>query len=125
AWASSASIWAYGFWHWDWADSYLGVAALNADSRCLTIREPERPPGSTKGFRIGQRYCFYNVLDELSAPGEYVIAQDAGLLYAWLPERPLGALPAVSTLSDAMIRLQGVSDLELRGLTVTVSRGDA
>ena len=41
---------------------------------------------SKYGFKEGGYYYFFNVLEELDAPGEYYIDRDNGILYFYPPD---------------------------------------
>jgi hypothetical protein len=118
-WKPVDDLWVYGYWCWDWANSYDRVASLDAaNGKVVTA-----PPYSQYSIRPGQRFYFLNVLEELDQPGEYYIDRAAGQLYYWPPDwTPFGEA-LVSVLAAPLIRAEGVSHVEFRGLLLEGGRG--
>ena len=73
-WQDTSDLWVHGYWSWDWANSYERVAALDLDQRLIKTA----PPYGQYGFRIGQRFYFLNVLEELDQPGEWFLDRQVG-----------------------------------------------
>jgi hypothetical protein len=118
-WRASDDIWVHGYWAWDWANSYERVATL--DTTAHTIKTA--PPYGLYGFRVGQRFCFLNVFEELDQPGEYYVDRASGLLYFWPPSPIATGEAIVSTLESPLISMRNVSSVELRGLILEGTRG--
>ena len=118
-WASVADRWARGYWGSDYADSHEKIISINTSTRAVTTAA--KPP---YGFQANARYYFYNVLEELDSPGEYYVDRTSGMVYLW-PQNPSDAITAaVSMLEQPVIKLQGSSNVVLRGLTIEATRGD-
>ena len=118
-WHSVENVWVHGYWAWDWANSYEGIATLDSEKRLIRTK----PPHGSYGFRVGQRFYFLNILEELDGPGEYYVDQKEGILYFWPPEPPEGVEALVSILETPMISMTGVSWVTVRGLTLEATRG--
>lgn len=72
-WPSSASVWAHGWWSFDWADSHVkvtNITSLGGGSYQLNI-DPTTPP--VYGFAPSARFYTSNSKRALSSPGEYFI----------------------------------------------------
>src|SRR5206468_3122748 len=82
-WAKGDDIWMHGYWTWDWADSYEHVAQIDEEKGIVRTEAPH----GVYGYRVGQRFYFVNVLEELDSPGEWYLDRRSGVLYVWLPER--------------------------------------
>jgi hypothetical protein len=118
-WAASDDIWVYGYWTYDWADSYERVAAI--DKQAKVVKTAAVGPF---GYTAGQRFYFLNVLEELDSPGEWFLDRATGLLYFW-PPGPLDAgRVTVSLLEEPMVTLENVSYVTLQGLTLEYARGN-
>jgi hypothetical protein len=75
-WLNTGDVWMYGYWYWDWADGNLRIQSIDiANKRILT------ETASFYSIRSGQRYFYYNVLEELDSPGEWYLDRDTGILY--------------------------------------------
>ena len=129
-WQDKSDVWVHGYWSWDWANSYEQVASIDSDKRLLKTKAPY----GLYGFRKGQRFHFLNILEELDQPGEWFLDRSAGMLYFWPPEsivqpaadsgRPPKEI-VLSLLSQPLVRLEGVSNCTLQGLTLEAGRGNA
>ncbi len=118
-WREIEDIWVHGYWAWDWANSYERVASIDTERRLVKTEAPH----GLYGFRVGHRFYFLNVLEELDQPGEFYVDRRRGRLYFW-PPAPLAEGEAwVSTLEEPLISLEDCSHLTLRGLTLEYSRG--
>jgi len=124
-WRDTSNVWVHGYWSWDWANSYERVAQLDREHRLIVTA----PPHGQYGFRVGQRFHFLNVLEELDVPGEWFLDRAAGKLYFWPPADAAGgadgAEALLSLLDEPLVRLSDVSYLTLEGLTLEASRGNA
>lgn len=117
-WAASEDIWVYGYWTYDWADSYERVASIDTASK--TIRTFAVGP---YGYTPGNRFYFLNVLEELDAPGEWYLDRATGIVYLWSPEPLEIARVTVSMLSQPLVTLEGVSHVTLQNITFECARG--
>ncbi|MCC7491331.1 MAG: NPCBM/NEW2 domain-containing protein [Fimbriimonadaceae bacterium] len=116
-WATAPDLWLFGYWWWDWADQAVQVAAIDLAKKTIQTVQPH-----AYGYRAGGRYYAYNLLEELSAPGEYFLDRATGRLYL-LPAVPLaGADITFSQLTTPLLTIDGASNLTVRGLTFECSR---
>ncbi|HEY3322295.1 MAG TPA: LamG-like jellyroll fold domain-containing protein [Planctomycetota bacterium] len=139
-WTDEKEIWLYGYWFWDWADSYEKVAKLDIEKKEITLA----PPLHGYGFRKGQRFCAVNLLSEIDRPGEWFLDRESGVLYFFPPsnistatvkEWPLGSPLAraggkepkieVSMFDKHVMELENVSHVAFEGLLWEGGRGDA
>ena len=119
-WKTLKNVWVHGYWGWDWANSFEEIDTLDLERRHIKTK----PPHGNYGFRLGHRFYFLNVLDELDAPGEYYVDTEQGILYFWPPEPVENTEVLVSVLERPMVTLEDVSHVTLRGLTFEATRGD-
>ncbi len=120
-WRQRADIWMHGYWVWDWRDGYQKVARIDTATRSIYPATPHHH----YGYEQGQRYYFLNVLEELDAPGEWVLDEAAGLLYFWPPAPPHDGDVSVSLLNEPMVRLGNTSHVIFRGIIFEGSRACA
>jgi len=119
-WQASPDIWAFGYWYYDWADTYVHVASIDTEQGIVKTHHPH----GAFGYKKGQRFCFLNILEELDQPGEWYLDRSPGLLYFWPPAPIEEGQPVVSLLST-LVSLQDVSYVTIRGLTLEAVRGTA
>ena len=120
-WVTSPDAWVYGYWTYDWADSYQHVASIDMAMHTIHTDLPA-PPYS---YKAGQRWRVVNVLEELDEPGEWYLDRATGMLYFWPPAPLRSGEAAVSLLETPLVELDGASYVEFRDLHFAVSRGDA
>jgi hypothetical protein len=119
-WTQAEDVWIHGYWTWDWADSYVSVAAIHPESREIVTREPH----GVYGYKPERRYYALNLIEELDAPGEWYLDRSSGNLYFWEPSDLETAKTQVSLL-PTLIQLESVSHVRFEGLTLEVTRATA
>ena len=120
SWKTLDDVWVFGYWKYDWADASSPIGAFDAEKRTLSPKFV-----STYGTKTGAPYYFFNVFEELDAPGEWYLDRDAGVLYLY-PEGDLSsAVIDLSLTTQPIIAVDGATDLVFRGFTVKGTRGDA
>ncbi len=120
-WKDEKDAMLYGYWFFDWADSYERIAAIDADKHEITLAEPYH----TYGYRRGARYCAVNLLAEMDQAGEYCLDRANGLLYFLPPSDPAQAEVALSLLAEPLLRMEGTARVRFEGLTWELAAGDA
>ena len=119
-WSTASDPWVLGYWRYDWHDAFLRVTGVDARSgELLLAGKPDH-----YGIAPGQRYRIINLIEELSAPGEYWIDAEHRLVYVWPPSDPGRAETFLSVLTDPVLEVRGASDVTIRGLQAEASRGE-
>ncbi|MDF2650832.1 MAG: putative pectin lyase [Paenibacillus sp.] len=118
SWKNTGDLWMYGYWYWDWADGNLRIANIDAANGQITT-----DAASYYSMRDGQRYYYYNVLEELDTPGEWYLDRAKGLLYFYPPGPINEGSMQLSLLSGPMVLMNGASHITFEQLTFEVSRG--
>ena len=123
SWKRTGGIGVFGYWAYDWAPTHEIVDVLDA-SRCYV---KNRPPYGTYGYNKGQRFCFTNVIDEMSEPGEYSIDYGESVI-RFIPFDGTDMDSAEIIVSDAdypLIEIRGADDVVLDGFSFGFCRGTA
>ncbi len=117
-WKNLDDVWMFGYWKYDWADASTPVKSFDKDTRELT-------PGfvSLYGTKTDAPYYFFNVLEELSAPGEWYLDRENGLLCMWEPESKNNAEIILSLSLNPVINSEA-DYITFDGLTVKGTRSD-
>jgi len=117
-WKTPETAWMFGYFYHDWADSSTPVAEINTVNRYVK-------PVFVSHFaaKAGALYYFYNVLEELDAPGEFYLDRENGLLYVYPSSDE--AVFDISLSTVPLIRLNGADNLTLSGFTMTCTRESA
>jgi len=109
--------WVFGYFYWDWADSST-PAELFTPNRAIIPRYV-----SLYGCRPGGLYYFYNILEELDAPGEFFIDRENLVLYVY-PYSENDTIE-MSLSSSPLINASGADNLTIDGFTLTCVRSTA
>ena len=120
-WKNTGNIWAYGYWAYDWANSYEQVTEIDPQRHFLKTAKPY----GNYGFIKNQRFCFLNVLEELDQPGEWFLDKESGLLYFWPPSAIDSGEAIFTVLEKPFVQLNGVSNVFFSEIEFEGSRGDA
>ena len=106
----------FGYWHYDWYDSYETIERMDTRSRTLYLKKPYH----TYGYKKGARFYVVNALCELDMPCEYYLDRSAGILY-WYPPQSFrrdvdevtlsvsGASPMIAITNCEHVTLDGVA----------------
>ena len=118
-WKTLDDVWMFGYWKYDWADASSPIGSFNAQSGEISPKFV-----SLYGTKTEAPYYFFNVLEELTAEGEWYLDRENGLLCLWKPENIEGTQIDLSLSLDPIINAE--SDyLIFDGLTVKGTRSDA
>jgi hypothetical protein len=112
-WQGEPALLLYGYWFWDWADSYERVAAIDPARHDITLE----PPFHNYGYRPGQRFHAVNALSELDQPGEWCLDPARGRIYFWPPTDPRKADVELSTANLRFVELENVAHVAFEGVT--------
>lgn len=119
-WAAESELWLYGYWFWDWADSYEKVARVDAAAGELTLA----PPLHTYGFRARQPFRAVNALCELDQPGEWYLDTARRLLVLYPPSDPARAVIELSLFRGPLAKFEQLADVTLSGFVWELGEGD-
>ena len=119
-WATFKDVWLYGYFFYDWADSSTIIGAFDAENKTLTHKF-----ASWYGYRADAPYYFYNVFEEMDAPGEWYLDRDNGILYVYPPENADLANDTMDmSLMVGPVLSNSASFVTFDNLTLKNSRGD-
>jgi len=117
-WVSAPDPWVDGFWSSEWEEQHYPIT-IDTASRQMTLK------GAPAGFVIypHQPWFAYNLLEEITQPGEWYLDRTAGILYLWPPNGFNAASDVVvSTLEAPLVNLQDASHVHFQDLTLETSR---
>lgn len=118
-WKTLDDVWMFGYWKYDWADASSPVGSFDAQKGEISPKFV-----SLFGTKTDAPYYFFNVLEELTAEGEWYLDRENGLLCLWKPESIENARIDLSLSLNPIISAE--SDyLTFDGITVKGTRSDA
>lgn len=119
-WKDDKDLLLYGYWFWDWADSYERVSSIDTAKREITLAKPY----SGYGYRAGQSYYAVNVLSEVDMPGEWYIDRAGGTLYFYPPSDPAKAAVELSAAMFPFVQMDNASYISLMGIAWELGGAD-
>ena len=120
-WVNEPDLLLYGYWFWDWADSYERVASIDAGTRLITLAQPWH----TYGFSIGAPFYAVNAISELDVPGEWYLDRAAGRVLLYPPSDPRKATIEMSGFAAPMLNLDKVSWVSFASIAWELGSADA
>ena len=118
-WLKTEDVWMFGFWWFDWADGTLQAASIDTTNKVIKTVQPSR-----YGVRSGQRYYFFNILEEIDSPGEWYLDRNRGILYIYPPASLENASIQLSVLDEELFSLQEASHITLEKLKMGITRAN-
>ncbi|MBQ7981939.1 MAG: right-handed parallel beta-helix repeat-containing protein [Clostridia bacterium] len=114
-WREPQTAWIFGYFMHDWADASTPIAGYKTANRLIYPRYVAH-----YGCKPGAEYYFYNVLEELDAPGEFFLDRTAGVLYVYPYAE--GDDIEISLSGQPAVTVDGAEHLTLTGFTVKCCR---
>lgn len=118
-WKELDDVWTFGFWTFNWADNTTPVDVWDIEKGTMKFKY-----SYSFGYEAGKRYYFYNVFEELDAPGEYYIDRENLIAYVYPPEGVENKDALISLGENPIIRGNNVSNVSFEGLRIAGSRSD-
>ena len=118
-WTQAQDVWLHGFWGSTFADYQVDVASVNTATKTITFTSAPAQYGTA----AGRPFYAYNLLEEITGPGEYYIDRVAGILYVWPPTPVSGILAQVSMTECSLVRFDAAAYITLQDITFEVARG--
>lgn len=112
-WADAPDAYAMGYWCHGWSNQIVKIAGIDTGSKTITAEKT--PP---YGIRADKPYYVINLLEELDQPGEWYLDRDRYILCLWPPASMRDAEILLSTLDDAIVRLDHTTGIHIENLTV-------
>lgn len=101
-------------------NNIIRIASVDSDSRTITLAAD-----CSYAIRPGDRYYVQGLFEELDAPGEWHLDQEAGKLYFW-PPAPLEGKSVVAPTLENIIEIgTGTAHVTIRGLDMECCEGTA
>lgn len=120
SWQSLEDVWMFGYWMYDWADSSTPIESFDSEKQTLAPKFI-----SQWGAKKGAPYYFFNVLEELDAPGEWYLDRTSLKLYLYPDGKLDGKNISLSITQESILDIRGATFLTFDGFTLKGTRGDA
>lgn len=120
SWEALDDVWMFGYWMYDWADASTPIGSFDLEKRTLSPKFV-----SQWGARKGAPYYFFNILEELDAPGEWYLDRKEMKLYLY-PNGDISVADIMlSVATNSILQVNGAEYLTFDGFTVQGTRGNA
>jgi len=117
-WGQADQLWFHGYWGNAWADFHVASAAVNAGSQWVALAEAPRYP-----MLKGQPFRAYNLLEEITEPGEWFLDRKTGVLYVWPTQDWARAEILVSTSAAPLVSIHDARNVLIEGLSFELGWG--
>lgn len=118
-WRSLEDVWVFGYPRFGWAYESNPIVSIDFD-KCTMETKYVSPFGITENAP----YYFFNVFEELDAPGEWFLDRNNGILYLYPPQELKDAEIYLSVSANPIISVNNAENIVFRGLSLTATRGD-
>ena len=127
-------VWLAGFWRVPWVITSVRLAAIDPESRLITLAVPISGGIGSKysrlvnGVRKGtgkENFYALNLPEEIDQPGEWCVSFKRHKLYLWPQTRLEGSDIRVSDTEKPLITLHSTSWIVLRGFTLEGGLGNS
>ncbi|HNS33301.1 MAG TPA: right-handed parallel beta-helix repeat-containing protein, partial [bacterium] len=121
-WTEEKEIWTAGYFLWQWNKVHTRVLNIDTKNKIVNLAPYIHHAKSYYAYHMpvvkDTPYYFYNILSEVSSPGEFYIDRETGSLYFYPPGKIEESEVMVSTLKAPVVKIDGGSHIALYGLTV-------
>ena len=116
-WTQANDIWLHGFFKFHWADYHVPVTNLDTNSKTMTVIQP-----GSLGIGDGQPFYAYNLLEEITEPGEWYLDRTSGILYFWPPADINSKTISVSMMDTNLIEMNNASWIIFKDIVIEGGR---
>jgi len=109
-WTQAKEIWAFGWFRFFWADAFVPVTQIDTAQRTITLAD-----NGGYGIEEGNPYYLFNLLEEITQPGEWYLDRTTGKLYLYPPYDLTHSSILVSTL-NTMIDIRDASHITFENI---------
>ncbi len=118
-WSGADDAWVFGYWGHLWAGRCVKIDRIDTKTRRISTAHR-----ASYGYRQGQPYYYFNLLEELDRPGEWYLDRKTGVLYLYPPTDMSGAVVQFPILSAPLVVMKDVSYVTVRGLVFELGRAE-
>lgn len=120
SWVNTGDIWMYGRFYDEWTLNNFNISEFHPENGSLRTAT-----GLNWGcqYKAGNTFYYYNVLEELDAPGEWYLDRTTGKLYIY-PTQDLSDVEIIlATSSSTMFQFTNVQNMVINGINFEYVRG--
>ena len=118
--ATASDVWFHGFWCFPWADSHINAASIDGAAGTVTLSQT--PTFCLNPAQSGGSVYAYNLLEELTQPGEWYVDRSSSILYLWPPSGFATSDVVVSVMETPLVTVNGASNVTFQELSFEAGR---
>ena len=118
-WARESDLWAFGYWHFLWADHRAKVISVKPAEGEIAVDNRQ----DTYGFVSNKQFYVFNALSELDRAGEWALDRTARKVFVWPKEDEPGE-PYLA-MTETLVCATNVANVVFDGLVFECARRDA
>ena len=119
-WQELEKAWLWGYLTVDWAFCTNLIDTFDYENLIMTTKFCSR-----YGVRDDAAYYYFNVFEELDAPGEWYLDHENCVVYLYQPEDMEDCTIEMSISTENLLEIKEAEHLTFRGFTLQGTRGDA
>lgn len=113
-WKNTDDIWMHGAFYEEWEVGDYRIRTINKDTQSIRTYDHCRYGAE---YKKNNNHYYYNILEELDTPGEYVIDRINGILYYYLmSSNPETELVSVATKKDTFFTCENSNYVYFSGI---------
>jgi len=117
-WTQAKDAWVDGFWANSWAEFHIPIASVDPAARRVDLASA--PPHF--GILPHQPWMAYNLVEEITQPGEWYLDRASGLLYLWPPDDFTNRSEIVVSVAPTLISVASAKHIHFQDLTLEAAR---
>ncbi len=118
-WTQAPDVWLHGLFQYGWAECHTQVSAIDTGAQTITIATAPH-----YGVAAARPYYAENLLEEITAPGEWYLDRSDGKLYLLPPSALAGKSIVVSMLGTPLVSIAGASNVTFRDVFLESGRAN-
>lgn len=120
SWVNTGDIWMYGRFYDEWTLNHFNISEFHPENGSLRTAT-----GLNWGcqYKAGNTFYYYNVLEELDAPGEWYLDRTTGKLYVYPTADLLDSEIILATSDKTLLQYYNMNNFIVNGINFKYARG--
>jgi len=122
SWVNTGDIWIYGRLYDEWTLNHFNISEFHPENGSVRTKT-----GLNWGcqYKAGNTFYYYNVLEELDAPGEWFLDKNTGKLYLYPTEDISDIDIILASSSSTLFQFTNIQNMIVNGISFEYARGAA
>ena len=120
SWVNTGDIWVYGRFYDEWTLNHFNISEFHPENGSIRTKTGL---GWGCQYKAGNTFYYYNVLEELDAPGEWYLDRTTGKLYVYPTANLLDSEIVLATSDKPLLQYYNMKNFVVNGINFKHSRG--